>query len=128
MMLDIKTAVGIVEEYHDCFRFEKFGDRGNNCYAPYRDDPESVNMMIAKVRNAIPKNGEMHLRLTSVLKRQMNLERMGYDYLCKVLARLLSGVESETSLLNICRLSREVRAKMKEQNLKEIISLTDVGL
>lgn len=85
-------------------------------------------MMIAKVRNAIPKNGEMHLRLTSVLKRQMNLERMGYDYLCKVLARLLSGVESETSFLNICRLSREVRAKMKEQNLKEIISLTDVGL
>lgn len=128
MMLDIKTAVGIVEEYHDSFRFEEFGDRGNNCYTPYRDDSESVNMMIAKVRNAIPKNGEMHLRLTRVLKIDLGVQRVAYDYLCKVLGRLLSGVESETSLLNICRLSRKVRAKMKEQNLKEIISLTDVGL
>ena len=85
-------------------------------------------MMIAKVRNAIPKNGEMHLRLTRVLKIDLGVQRVAYDYLCKVLGRLLSGVESETSLLNICRLSRKVRAKMKEQNLKEIISLTDVGL
>ena len=127
-MLDIKAAAGIVEEYHDCFRFEEFGDRGNNCYDPYRDDHESVNLLIGKVRNVIPKNGEIHLRLTRVVKRDLNVQRLEYDYLCKVLARIFSGAESETSLLDMCRLSRKVRAKMEEQNLKEIISLTDVGL
>lgn len=79
---------------HEKYAFEQFGDRGNSCYKPYKDDDlEIVNMLIGAIRTKMPKKGNLHKDLSECVAADINNTWISYDWLCKACARLLQTMD-----------------------------------
>ena len=35
MIIEAKRGIQILIDYHDCLKWEEFGDKGNACYNPF---------------------------------------------------------------------------------------------
>ncbi len=124
-MMDVKIrsiaheGIELLIEYHACFAYSEFGDQGNACYKPYRDDDlDVVNEMIAAIRTEMPKYSERHEKLSEAVARDIGAKWVSYDWLCKVFARILVGAEDIDNLKKKCEFARLVRQKVEENVIR----------
>ena len=79
---------------HSRFAFETFGDAGNPCYDPYKnDDLEVVNVLIGAIRTQMPKGSLRHQKLSQGVAADIHNTWVTYDWLCKACARVLQDMD-----------------------------------
>ena len=79
---------------HGKFAFEQYGEKGNSCYKPYKDDDlEIVNMLIGAIRTKMPKKGILHKELSEGVASDIHNTWISYDWLCKACARILQDMD-----------------------------------
>lgn len=97
--MNVTEAIRNICIFHDIFPFSEFTDKGNACYKPFRDDdPTVVNPLVSEVLTAMPKNGELHKRLSACVAGDLNIKWVTYDNLVKITTRILAGIESEDDI------------------------------
>lgn len=120
-------GIDILIKYHDCFGYLEFGDTGNACYKPYRDDDQdAVNEMMAAIRSEMPKHSNRHIRLSEAVAKDIGSNWLSYDWLCKATARILAGEESMEELEKQGEFARFVQKRMKEKGIAELHAMADI--
>lgn len=113
-MINVTDCCHLLCKYHDCFDYAEFGDQGNACYKPYRDDEQAVvNRLIGNVRTAMPKGSELHVDLAKKVAIDLGLNYVQYDWLCKATARIIAGIESVDEIVQLGEMSRLIKERMR---------------
>ncbi len=128
-VIEIKKCIEeILIPYAGLFAWNEFGDRGNSCYNPYIfDNPqEEVDAVLTRtaVLLAMPKGSHVHITLARVVAKAVDSAWVTYDWLAKIVARLLSGT-SYNDLKKMVTIASAVQNGMKRKGLKEIHSIEE---
>lgn len=114
--------------FSDCIAWEDMSDRGNPCFNPYNfassDEEVEAAYTFVAVFLEIPKGSERHRNLAKKVADQLGKEWITYDYLIKIVSRLLART-SFKELLFMAMLSRKVKNEMKSKGLKHINSMKE---
>ena len=126
---EVKLCIARVLLPHtECFDWKSFGDRGSPCYNPecFSDPQELYQDAItrAAVLVAMPKGSKAHLRLGTKMAESLGCKYVTYDWLVKVVGRLLSGT-SYSELREMAILSSAIQNGMKAKGLKQIDSIQE---
>lgn len=112
----------------ECFAWNDFGDRGNPCYKPYdfANPQEAFDAAVSEmvVTLAMPKGSPEHIQLGSKIADLLDCQYVTYDWLKKIVGRLLSGT-NYNELKEMTALSIAVRRGMKQKGLKKISSVKE---
>lgn len=125
-----KVRKGIQEliKYHSCVAWLDYGDDGNPCYDPYvfdtRVEREIDALTHAAVKVELAKNSSTHHLLAELVAKDVENEYVTYDWLIKIVARILCGISVE-QLHDMLELSNAVRNGMKEKGLTQISSIEE---
>lgn len=125
-----KVRKGIQEliKYHSCVAWLDYGDDGNPCYDPYvfdtRVEREIDALTHAAVKVELAKNSSTHHLLAELVAKDVENEYVTYDWLIKIVARILCGTSVE-QLHDMLELSNTVRNGMKEKGLTQISSIEE---
>ncbi len=128
-VIEVKKCIEeILIPYACLFTWSDFGDRGNSCYNPYVfDNPqEEIDAVLtrAAVLLAMPKGSLAHITLARLVANSVESAWVTYDYLAKIVARILSGT-SYNELKTVVKIALAVQNGMKRKGLKEIHSIEE---
>ena len=111
----VRNCIQIIVDYSKCFGYAEYGDRGNACCGTHdqylaslstqdrQEEIEKEAYTMASVRIAMPKWSGLHLALSEKVKKQIPVDRINYDYLVKIVTRILCCVETSSELLTIAQ-------------------------
>lgn len=131
-MFDPKETTACIRQilipYAACFAWKDFNDSGTPCYHPFRyDSPQEATEAAftrASVYLAMPKGSQTHRllgqRVASVLGRRW----VQYDWLVKIVGRILSG-STPDELSHMVTLASRVQEGMKKRGLTQITSIEE---
>lgn len=129
MKIEAKRGTQILINYHDCFGWNEFGDKGNACYNPFeyssQAECDEEALWLAAVKSTMKKNSYTHQLLAELVAKDIGCAWVTYDWLCKSMSRIFNG-QSMDALIDMCRLSKDVKTKMKEKGITRINSLEEV--
>lgn len=126
---ETKIALDLIKSHPDCIAWLDLGDKGNACTGRLdilTSQAAIINnaLSLANVKQAMPKYSKLHLSLSSSVARILNQHYVPYDYLCKIIGRLLES--NFKSFYQMITLSINVRSTMKQKGLTQIESLNEV--
>ena len=121
----ITTLLILFAEY---IAWKDFGDRGNPCYDPYKfaDSQEAYDAALSEMYTtlAMPKGSPEHIQLGSRIASLLDCKYVTYDWVKKVVGRLLSSTDYN-ELKEMTALSIAVRRGMKQKGLTTIDSIEE---
>lgn len=124
-----KAINSVIIPYCDCIAWSDFSDKGNPCFDPYEFDSKAeeieADLTHAFVMLAIPKGGDIHLKLAKEIANLLGNKYITYDWMIKATARVLSRTTAE-ELLSMAILSREIKDKMKAKGISQIDSVQEL--
>lgn len=128
-VIEVKKCIThVLIPYAKCFGWTEFGDYGGPCYKPYKfsNQQEEYDAAItrAAVLIAMPKGSREHIFLGNRIAELLNCEYVTYDWLVKVVGRVLSGT-NYNELKNMASLSAIVQKAMKRKGLTQINSIQE---
>ena len=126
MRNEVRKGIQELIKYHSCVAWLDYGDDGNPCYDPYvfdtRIEREVDALTHAAVKVELAKNSSTHHLLAELVAKDVKNEYVTYDWLIKIVARILCGTSVE-QLHDMLELSNTVRKGMKEKGLTQISSI-----
>ena len=114
VLFDIYECLCVLEGNADCFAWEDFSDRGTACYKPTKADAmkwRDESILLGLVRTVMKKGTVIHISLADKVASVIGKKFISYDYLCKAVSRILSGVSSSQELIILCNVSKLVKAQ-----------------
>jgi len=126
---ETKKAIQLIIPHTDCIAWKDFSDRGNSCTGRLdrltnSNDIEKNATSLSNVKQSMPKQSDLHFKLSPKVASEIGANWVTYDWLSKVLGRILE--DDFITFSHMLKLSICVRAKMKEKGLAEISSLKDL--
>lgn len=126
---ETKKAIQLIIPHTDCIAWTDFSDKGNSCTGRLdiltdSNDIAQNALSFSNVKQAMPKQSDLHFKLSPKVASEIGANWVTYDWLSKVLGRILE--EDYTTFINMFNFSTFVRRKMKEKGLAEISSLEDL--
>lgn len=125
---EVVKSLELLNKYPENIAWNDFSDRGNSCYSPYNISSKELNEEAdsrAAVLKAMPKYSATHLSLSRSIAEIIGTKWVTYDWLCKILGRIIATAESYSDFEKIIALSVEVKEKMKEKGLSTITSIEE---
>ena len=108
---EVIVCICIIRDNVPCFAWSDFsGDKG--CFNPASMSKEEwarLSITQGIVYAVIKKGSELHKNLARKIANYLGKKFIGYDYLCKVISRILLCIDSHTELAYICSLSRVIQ-------------------
>ncbi len=126
---EVKKVLELINEYPENIAWKDFTDKGNSCYKPYRASSEEINEEVdsrAAVLKVMTKNSSLHLDISKAVARILGVKWVTYDWLSKVIGRVISSVESYHEFDKAITLSVAVKQRMREKGLTTINSIEEV--
>jgi hypothetical protein len=113
---EVRATVQLLAKHAECIAWTEFGDKGNSCCGPYRLDSEDEikedAFALAAVKMVVPKGSSIHHDLTRSVAQVIGLKRVKYDWLIKLLGRIVAVSGSYNEFLDMLKLSIAVKAGM----------------
>lgn len=128
---EIKKSIQTIIKYPHAFGYVEFGDRGNDCTGHLDKMNSKQTREYAKtyaaVLEAIPKYSALHRELAPVLAQELELKQWPrYDYMVKLLTRILTDMTSSESVEELVRLATRAQEYM-EATGKSTLESTDLA-
>lgn len=99
MRSEVRKGIQELIQYHSCVAWLDYGDCGNPCYDPYvfetGTEREIDALTHAAVKAELVKGSSTHHLLAELVAKDLKNEYVTYDWLIKVIARILSGTSIE---------------------------------
>jgi len=123
-----RCITNLLIPHAECFAWNDFGNRGNPCYKPYDfSNPQEAFDVAASemvVTLAMPKGSPEHIQLGSRIADLLDCQYVTYDWLKKIVGRLLSGTNYQ-DLKEMTMLSMAVKKGMAQKGLVQISSIQE---
>ena len=123
---DVKRSIQTLILYPGVYGWEEFTDRGSPCYNPYAYDDaeleESTETMAAVLR-CMPKNSPQHIDLAHEIMRLLNVKRMSYSFLAKIVSRVLEGFSSSDEFIKLTIAAAAIQKKNKAASVTSATSV-----
>ena len=128
---EIRKSIKTIVKYPHAFGYVEFGDRGNDCTGHLdkmnSEQTREYAQTYAAVLEAIPKYSALHRELAPVLAQELELKQWPrYDYMVKLLTRILTDMTSSESVEELVRLATRAQEYM-EATGKSTLESTDLA-
>ena len=122
---DTKKAIKTMVMYPmalDTFKIIDFTGTKHPC-VDWSKDTYDVETSISNVKSAIPKGSEFCEELALLIKCELGISKLAYDYMCTIVGRMLNGIEDYDEFKEMVLFSLNVRARKICSDLKALKKL-----
>lgn len=126
---ELRRSIRLLIKYPHSFTYLDFGDRGNVCAKNLdrmtTDENIDYAESYAAVLVAMPKYSELHKHFAPVLATELGVKRLKYDYIVKLLARILGddSMKSSKTVEKMCLFTSRVQKYMKDNDKTELTTM-----
>jgi hypothetical protein len=125
---EVNKALDLINKHPENIAWQDFTDNGNPCYNPYSVSSDEMNEEAdsrAAVLKAMPKNSLIHLSISQAVARLLGTKWVTYDWLSKIIGRIIAPAESYHEFEKVIALSVAVQQGMRERGLTTINSIEE---